>query len=65
MIAESRNPPGEPIDELGALTCINVMGPQRPIRVVAGAPVEGPDHARMGPRHDGPFLPTPGGQPLG
>ena len=64
MISESLNPPGEPIDKMAALTFIEVIGSQLPIRFVAGEHVEGTDHHRVGHRHDGPLLAAPGSQPL-
>lgn len=64
MISESLNPPGEPIDKMTALPCIEGIGPQFPRRFVAGEPVAGTAPHRVGHRPDGPLLPPPGGQPL-
>jgi hypothetical protein len=64
MISKPLTPPGEPIDKVGALICIDVMGPQLPRGFVAGVPVERTDHHRVGHRHDGSLVPTPGSQPL-
>jgi hypothetical protein len=63
-IPQPLNPPCELVDEVVAPTCVNVMGPQLPIRVLAREQMEGPDHERMGHGDDGAFLPPTGGQAL-
>lgn len=54
------NPPCEPIDAMFAPTCLTIIDPQLPIGFVAGEPMAGTAHDRVGHRQDGLFLPPTG-----
>jgi hypothetical protein len=62
MIPKALHPSGPVVDEIVVPWLSNIGGREHTGGVMAGAPMEGPDHDRIGHSHDGAFFPPARGQ---
>jgi hypothetical protein len=60
MIPSALTPSGLVVEEMVASLLVNIIGPQLMVWFMAGEPMEGTGHHRVGHRDDGPFSPAPG-----